>query len=175
MTPPQYPVGPLTAETPTSPERRQELITILEKAPAALRAAVAGLSAAQLDTKYKNWTVRQIVHHLADSHINAYVRFKLALTEETPTIKPYDETRWSELEDARTADIALSLALLDPLHARWVRLLRVMTPEQFDRTFYHPESNETIPLARSLNVYAWHCRHHTGQILWLREQHGWGK
>jgi hypothetical protein len=175
MTPPQYPAGPLVPEQEHHETQRRLHLEVLAMAPALLREAVAGLTAAQLDTKYKNWTVRQIVHHLADSHINAYVRFKLALTEEQPTIKPYDETRWSELEEARTGDIAVSLGLLEALHGRWVRLLRLMTPAEFERSFFHPESGEQVPLYRSLGVYAWHCRHHIGQIEWLRAQHGWKK
>jgi uncharacterized damage-inducible protein DinB len=175
MTPPQHPVGPEVPEEKTSPARQKELIAVIEETPAKLRAAVAGLTPGQLDTKYKNWTVRQIVHHLADSHVNAYIRFKLALTEDTPTIKPYDESRWTALEDDRTCDIAPTLTLMDGLHVRWGQLLRTMTQEQFERKFFHPESGQTNPLWRVLASYAWHCRHHTGQILWLREQHGWGK
>jgi uncharacterized damage-inducible protein DinB len=173
MTAPQFPVGPFVSEEPGSAQRRWELIAVLADVPVALRAAVAGLSEAQLDTRYRNWTVRQIVHHLADSHVNCYIRFKWALTEERPTIKAYDESRWAELEDSRTGDIAAPLALLDGLHACWVQLLRAMTDAQFERSFIHPESGETVPLWRALGYYAWHSRHHTGQILWLRGQHGW--
>src|SRR5690242_20659773 len=119
MAAPQYPAGPLEMDG-HDPRRRGEFIAVLEGAPAALRRAVAGLSDAQLDTRYRNWTVRQIVHHLADSHVNSYVRFKWALTEERPTIKAYDENRWVALEDSRAGDVAAPLALLDGLHARWV-------------------------------------------------------
>ncbi|MGH8244882.1 MAG: DinB family protein [Gammaproteobacteria bacterium] len=111
---------------------------------------------------------------MADSHVNSYVRFKWALTEDQPTIKAYDEGRWSALEDARAGDIGPPLALLESLHARWVQLLRSMSEEQFRRSFIHPESRETVRLFAALPYYAWHCRHHTGQILWLRERHGWG-
>lgn len=173
MTAPQYPAGPFVPEETFSKQRCQETITVLEQAPVALRAAVAGLNEAQLDTRYRNWTVRQIVHHLADSHVNAYVRFKLALTEERPTIKPYDEGRWVALEDSRLGSIAAPLALFEGLHASWVQLLRGLTAEQYARSYYHPEMGEDVPLFRALSSYAWHCRHHTGQILWLREQHGW--
>src|SRR5215469_6229183 len=131
MTAPQYPAGPLEPEDEYGPRRRAELIAVLEGAPAALRRAVAGLSEGQLDTRYRNWTVRQIVHHLADSHVNSYVRFKWALTEERPTIKAYDEGRWAALEDSRTGDIRAPLALLEGLHRRWVQLLRSMTEQQF--------------------------------------------
>jgi uncharacterized damage-inducible protein DinB len=173
MAAPQFPAGPFVPEDHYGPQQRGELIAVIEAAPANLRRAVAGLAASQIDTRYKNWTVRQIVHHLADSHVNCYVRFKLALTEETPTIKPYHEDRWVALEDSRRGDIGGPLALLDGVHACWVQLLRLMSEEQFARTFYHPESGETVRLDAAVASYAWHCRHHTGQITWLREQNGW--
>ena len=175
MTAPQYPAGPFAPDEHYNDRRRQESIATLEQAPASLRAAVEGLSEAQLDTRYRNWTVRQIVHHLADSHANAYVRFKLALTEERPTIKPYDEGRWVALADSRAGCIDAPLALLEGLHASWVQLLRGLTEDQFARTYFHPEMGEEVPLFRALGSYAWHSRHHTGQILWLREHHGWGQ
>jgi hypothetical protein len=170
---PQYPAGPFAAEDNNGPGRRDEFIEIIANAPAALRQAVASLSEAQLDTKYKNWTIRQIVHHVADSHINSYIRFKWALTEERPTIKPYDEGEWSALVDSRTGDIKTSLALLEALHARWVQLLRSLSTEQFGRSFHHPETGLTVTLNSALASYAWHGRHHTAQINWLREQRGW--
>jgi hypothetical protein len=145
MEPPQYPAGPDVPDENPTPGRRAELIAEIERAPAGLRRAVAGLSDAQLDTRYKNWTVRQIVHHVADSHVNAYVRFKLALTEDAPTIKPYDEGRWVGLDDERQGDVAVPLALLDGLHASWVRLLRSMTDAQFARTYFHPEAGPRCP------------------------------
>src|SRR5579859_4271198 len=126
MTAPQYPVGPFVPDDATRVPRRQELITVLADAPVALRAAVAGLTDAQLDTRYRNWTIRQIVHHIADSHVNSYIRFKWALTEETPTIKAYDEGLWARLDDSRLGDVQPALALLEGLHARWVQLLRSM-------------------------------------------------
>jgi hypothetical protein len=172
MTPPQYPVGSFVADERASSPRIEECIRVLEAAPAALRAAVAGASDAQLDTRYKNWTTRQIVHHIADSHVNSYIRFKWALTEDRPTIKAYDEGRWAGLDDSRAGSIDAPLALLDGLHHRWVQLLRTLSVAQFGRTFLHPESGEEIPLFRALGYYAWHSRHHTGQILWLR-QHDW--
>lgn len=173
MNAPKFPVGPLELEETYGPQRRDELIRIIDNAPAVLKRAVAGLSEAQLDTRYKNWTIRQIVHHLAHSHVNSYVRFKLALTEDQPTIKPYDEGRWADLEDARIGDIAAPLTLLDGLHASWVQMLRLMSEEQFARKFFHPESNSLVSLSAALCSYAWHCRHHTGQIDWLRQQQGW--
>jgi uncharacterized damage-inducible protein DinB len=173
MSPPQYPAGPLEPEDHYGPQRRGELIAGIEAAPATLRRAVAGLSDGQLDTRYRNWAVRQIVHHLADSHVHSYVRFKWALTEERPTIKPYNEEHWVALADARAGDISAPLALLEGLHACWVQLLRSMSEEQFARSFFHPETRETVSLNAALCYYVWHCRHHTGQIVWLREQNGW--
>jgi hypothetical protein len=173
MSPPQYPAGPPQPEEHYGPQRRGELIAVIEAAPAVLRRAVAGLSEGQLDTRYRNWTVRQIVHHLADSHVHSYVRFKWALTEERPTIKPYNEGHWVALEDARAGDISTPLALLEGLHACWVQMLRSMSEEQFARSFFHPETRETVSLNAAVCYYAWHCRHHTGQIVWLREQNGW--
>jgi hypothetical protein len=170
---PQNPAGVYTPEENYSPQRRDELIAVIEDAPAVLRKMVAGLSEDQLDTRYRNWTVRQIVNHLADSHLNSYIRFKWALTEEQPTIKAYDETRWAALEDSRTGDVRVPLALLEGLHARWVHLLRSLTAEQWARSFIHPESGLTVILTGSLCSYAWHCRHHTAQIQWLRDQRGW--
>jgi hypothetical protein len=175
MEPPHYPTGPDVPDEKPTPGRREELIVAIERAPAMLRQAVAGLTGAQLDTRYKNWTVRQIVHHVADSHVNAYVRFKLALTEDVPTIKPYDEGCWVDLDDARRGDVASPLALLDGLHACWVRVLRSMTTEQFARTYFHPERGDKVALSAALGSYAWHGRHHTAQILWLRESRGWGR
>jgi len=170
MDAPQYPAGPYEADTAFSDTRRDEHITEIAAAPARLRLAVAGLSAAQLETKYRNWTIRQITHHLADSHLNAYVRFKLALTEDRPTIKPYQEGRWADLADARTAEMEATLPLVAGLHARWVTLLRAMTPEQYARTYFHPEANTTVPLFEALGHYAWHGRHHTTQIRWVRRE-----
>jgi uncharacterized damage-inducible protein DinB len=173
MKAPQNPAGEFAAEETYGPARREEFIALIANAPAALRQAVAGLSEDQLDTRYRNWTIRQIVHHLADSHVNSYVRFKWTLTEERPTIKAYDESRWAALEDSRTGDVRPALALLDGLHARWAQLLRSMPPEQFARSFIHPETGKTVTLSAALCYYAWHCRHHTGQISWLRGQRGW--
>jgi uncharacterized damage-inducible protein DinB len=173
MDPPQNPAGEYVAKTGYSQERRDELIAIIEQAPGALRQAVAGLDDRQLDTRYRNWTIRQIVHHLADSHVHCYVRCKWTITEDLPTIKPYDEGKWSALPDALHGDIGPALALLEGLHARWVQLLRSMSDEQFGRCFYHPELKKALSLSEALTYYAWHCRHHTAQILWVREQRGW--
>jgi hypothetical protein len=173
MEPPQNPAGAFSPEEHYGSQRRQEFIAMIEAAPTALRHSVAGLSEDQLDTRYRNWTIRQIVHHLADSHVNSYIRFKWALTEDRPTIKAYDEGRWVALEDARTGAVGASLALLEGLHARWVQLLRSMTEGQFGRSFLHPETGQTVNLSAALCYYAWHCQHHTAQVRWLREHRGW--
>ena len=173
MDAPLHPVGPFEHEDCQSLERREGFVATLANAPAALRRAVDGLAEGQLDTRYRNWTVRQIVHHLADSHVNIYIRFKWALTEERPTIKAYDEGRWAALEDSRTGDVRAPLALLEGLHGRWAQLLRSMTEQQFARSFLHPETGQTVNLSAALCYYSWHCRHHTAQIRWLRERHGW--
>jgi uncharacterized damage-inducible protein DinB len=173
MDAPQNPAGAFVSEEGYGPERRQEFIADIEQAPAALARAVAGLTDGQLDTRYRNWTLRQIVHHIADSHVNSYVRFKWTLTEERPTIKAYDDGRWAALEDARTGDVRAPLALLEGLHARWLQLLRALTPEQFDRSFVHPETGKTVSLGAALCYYAWHGKHHTAQIVWRRAQQGW--
>jgi hypothetical protein len=173
MLPPQNPAGEPIAEVNLSTARRTELIAQIQELPTLLKVAVQGLTVPQLDTKYRNWTVRQIVHHLADSHVNAYVRFRLTLTEEQPTIKPYDESRWVELADARTGDVDVSLTLLASLHSRWVSLMRSMTVDQFARAYFHPEFNMIVSLDSALSSYARHGRHHLGQIEWLREQNSW--
>src|SRR5437870_4791261 len=133
MDAPQNPAGAFTPEEGYGPSRRAGLIADIENAPAAMSRAVAGLSEEQLDQRYRNWTLRQIVHHLADSHVNSFIRFKWALTEERPTIKAYDEGRWAALEDSRTGDVGPPLALLEALHARWAQLLRSLSDEQFGR------------------------------------------
>jgi uncharacterized damage-inducible protein DinB len=159
---------------PTGTEERRQWIAEIAACPARLRAAVAGLTAAQFDTPYRpgGWTVRQVVHHVPDSHLNAYVRFKLALTEDSPTIKPYDEAAWAELPDTAATPIEVSLDLLESLHARWVRLLESMTEADFARRFHHPESG-TMSLDTYLSGYALHCRHHVAHITRLRGRMGW--
>ena len=140
-----------------------------------MRSAVAGLNEGQLETPYRagGWTVRQVVHHVADSHLNSYIRFRWTLTEDTPTIKAYDETRWAELPDAKTAPVEVSLKLLESLHVRWVYLLETLDDEAFKRSFVHPETGEEISLERNLALYAWHGRHHCAHITALRERNGW--
>jgi uncharacterized damage-inducible protein DinB len=139
-----------------------------------MRAAVAGLSDEQLDTPYRDggWTVRQLVHHVPDSHLNAYTRFRLALTEPEPTIKPYDQAAWAELGDSRTAPIAMSLLLLEALHQRWVALLESLAAGDFERRFRHPEIG-LVTLGEVLGMYAWHGPHHVAHITALRHRNGW--
>jgi uncharacterized damage-inducible protein DinB len=170
----QYPVGKFEITPGTTHEQRRSLIESIAQTPARLRAAIANLSAKQLDEPYRpgGWTVRQVVHHLADSHVNAYTRFKLGLTEAEPTIKPYDENRWAMLEDGRYADPEVSLALLDALHRRWVMFLRSVQPEDFARTLNHPEIG-TMSLDGLLQDYEWHGRHHVAHVTSLRERKGW--
>jgi uncharacterized damage-inducible protein DinB len=153
---------------------RQQWLADIDETPARLWAAVTGLTEAQLDTPYRpgGWTVRQLVHHLADSHLNSYVRFRLALTEDEPTIKPYDQELWANLSDARTAPAGLSLTLLDTLHQRWVLLLRSLKPEDFTRALKHPELGR-VTLEKYLALYAWHGKHHVAHITGLRQRSGW--
>ncbi len=171
---PRYPIGRFEMPSSLSEDERRERIEIIAALPDELRRAVNGLAEPQLDTPYRpgGWTVRQLVHHLPDSHLNSYIRFRLALTEDEPTIKPYQEARWAELEDARTAPVALSLALLESLHERWVLLLRSMSEADFSRTFRHPERG-LMRLDTNLALYAWHGRHHLAHITSLRERMGW--
>ena len=169
-----YPIGKFTLSGPATAADRARRIAELAAAPAALRNAVAGLSDAQLATPYRpgGWTVRQVVHHVPDSHLNAYVRFKLAVTEETPTIKPYDEKAWAELPDVRTVPVEASLDLLARLHERWVAFLTALSESDWKRTFRHPELG-VVPLEKNLALYAWHGRHHVAHVSSLRERMGW--
>ncbi|HUX33737.1 MAG TPA: putative metal-dependent hydrolase [Gemmatimonadaceae bacterium] len=172
----RYPIGRFQRPAAVTAAERAAFIEAIAATPAALREAVRGLDDAQLDTPYRpdGWTVRQVVHHLADSHLNAYARLKLALTEMEPTIKPYDEAKWAALPDSRSPLVAESLALLDALHARWVFLLRAMTPADFGRTLVHPEHpGSPMTLDVLLAIYAWHGRHHVAHITALRERIGW--
>jgi uncharacterized damage-inducible protein DinB len=173
MTDLRYPVGKFSYAEPLHDEQKRKFVDDLVQAPANLRAAVEGLSEAQLDSPYRpeGWTVRQVVHHVPDSHANAYIRFKLALTEDEPTIKTYAEDRWAELPDSK-APIAVSLGLLDSLHDRWLRLLRSFTDEQWKRTFRHPEHGP-MTLEKTLALYAWHGRHHVAHITELRKRMSW--
>jgi hypothetical protein len=170
----RYPIGKFTYSGPPDEAQRSQFISEIEHAPAALRAAVKGLSPRQIETPYREggWTVRQVVHHVPESHMNAYIRFKLALTEDQPTIKPYMEDRWAQLPDAQSTPMEVSLALLDSLHDRFVRTLRLIKPEEWKRTFRHPEMG-VVPLEKNLALYAWHGRHHVAHITELRKRMGW--
>ena len=170
----RFPVGRFQRPASLSNEQRREAIDAIAIAPAKLRDAVRGLSDVQLDTPYRpdGWTVRQVVHHLPDSHANAFIRFKLGLTEDTPMIKPYNEAAWAQLEDARTTPIETSLSLVDGLHDRWVRLLNAMSSSDFERSLNHPE-NGVMTLDQLLALYAWHGKHHVAHITSLRSRHGW--
>src|SRR5580658_4244406 len=178
MTDLSYPIGKFHYEAPVtgslSEDQKLKLVDDISRTPANLRAAVSGLSLQQLDTPYRlgGWTVRQVVHHVPDSHMNAYIRFKLALTEAEPTIKPYEQQLWAELADTKSTPIEVSLTMLDSLHDRWVRLLRSLKPEDWKRTFRHPELG-TVSLDKNLALYAWHGKHHVAHITGLRERNAW--
>jgi len=174
----QYPIGKFEWIPPENDEqmskRRAHYIEVLLRLPAEVRSAVQDLNQKQLDTPYRDggWTVRQLIHHVADSHMNAYIRFKLALTEFEPTIKTYKQDLWAELGDSSETPAETSLQLIEALHARWVNLLRSMAAADFARTLHHPEQG-TVSLDRMLAMYAWHSAHHTAHITGLRERKGW--
>src|SRR5687767_8793097 len=170
----RFPIGPFEPVEPATPAIRGAAIADIAALPSQLRAAVTGLTDQQLDTPYRDggWTVRQVVHHLADSHINGFIRVKLALTEDHPTIKPYDENLWARLPDARLP-IDVSLPLIEAVHARWVVVYRGMSPADFARTFFHPESGITFTLDRHVQDYSWHGRHHVAHITALRQRLEW--
>jgi uncharacterized damage-inducible protein DinB len=170
----RYPIGRFEEPAAYDPAARVAFVTQLEEAPARLHQAVYGLAPFQLDTPYREggWTVRQVVHHVADSHLNSYVRFKLAVTEVEPLIKPYAEKAWAELADSATGEVELSLDLLAALHRRWVVFLRSLEAAQFALTFRHPERG-LMTLDRNLALYAWHGRHHAAHVTSLRERMGW--
>jgi len=174
MTELRYPIGKFQRKEALTAAERAECIRQIAEAPSRLRAAVAGLTDAQLSTPYRpeGWTVRQVVNHVPDSHLNAYIRFKLALTEDQPSIKTYREEVWAELIDARTAPVEHSLSLLDALHFRWVMLLRSLSEADLQRTFVHPDHG-VMRLEGLLQLYAWHGQHHTAHITNLRTRSGW--
>ena len=174
MADPRFPIGKFHYEGAPSQEQREKFIADIAQTPIALRAAVEGLSHPQLDTPYREggWTVRQVVHHVPDSHMNAYIRFKLALTEDEPTIKPYAEDRWAELQDTKSTPIEVSLVMLDSLHQRWVELLRSLDSNDWKRRFRHPEMG-VVALEKNVALYSWHGRHHVAHVTELRRQMGW--
>ena len=171
----RYPIGKFEPVKALTAAQRAACIDQVAAAPTQLRRAVAGLTPAQLDTPYREggWTVRQVAHHVPDSHMNAYLRFKFGLTEDAPAIKTYEEKDWARTPEVAATPVDVSLALLDALHTRWVTLLRAMTPQQFARTIRHPEWG-TPSLDAMLALYAWHGRHHTAHVTSLRERMGWG-
>ena len=170
----RYPIGPPVVPESMTSEDRAGFLAAIAATPARLRAAVAGLDDRRLDTPYRpgGWTVRQVAHHVADSHLHAYTRSKLALTEDNPTIKPYDEARWAELSDSRRP-IGGSLGLLDHLHERWVALLSSLAAESFRRTYFHPESKRQVTLDGVVATNAWHGAHHVAHVTELRRREGW--
>jgi uncharacterized damage-inducible protein DinB len=174
MPDPRYPIGKFSFEEPLTAAQKKQYLNDIEQTPARLRTAVRGLSDEQLNTPYRDggWTVRQLAHHVPDSHMNAYIRFKLALTEDEPTIRPYMEDRWAELPESKQAPIDVSLALLDSLHQRWTMVLRNIPDADWKRTFRHPEMG-LLSLEKTLALYSWHGRHHVAHVTTLREKMGW--
>ena len=170
----RYPIGPCPSKPVLTPDERRAAIDAIAQTPDRLKAAIAGLSPEQLDTPYRpgGWTVREVIHHLPESHMNSYVRFKLALTENEPTIKPYDQALWAKTAEVQQTPIEVSLTLLDALHKRWVILLRGMRPEEFSRRLVHPERG-TMTLDDVLTTYSWHGQHHVAHITSLRHRMGW--
>lgn len=171
----RYPIGNFSFNANADEKEIREWISEIEKLPAQIRNAVKGLSEEQLSATYRDngWTVKQVVHHLADSHINAYIRIKLALTENNPTIKPYEEAEWAKLDDAKNLPVEISLSLLGALHARWVHALKKLSADDFNKTVYHPESKKKMSVRYLAAMYAWHCRHHTAHITELRKRNKW--
>lgn len=170
----RYPIGKFSGRAAANEGERQQFLKDMEEAPANLKLAVQGLSEERLDTPYREggWTVRQVVHHVPDSHLNSYIRFKWALTENEPTIKTYYEDRWAELQDSKTTPIQVSLTLLDCLHQRWTNLLRSFKADDWNKTLRHPELG-VMTLDKMLALYAWHGRHHVAHITRLRERMQW--
>jgi len=174
MTDIRYPIGPLKIDDTITREKRLKYLDQFAETPAMLRQAVTGLASSQLDTPYRpqGWTIRQVAHHLADSHMNAYVRFKMALTEDNPTVKSYEQERWAELEDSHTAPVEDTLSVFDGLYRRWIILLRSLSPEGFARTLNHPDWG-TIRLDCYLSICVWHGIHHIAHIKGMRQRMNW--
>ncbi len=171
----KYPIGKFERQASIDQETRAELISVIKSFPQRLTTVVMELSEEQIDTPYRpeGWTIRQVVHHTADSHVNSYVRFRWAMTEDTPMIKAYDEKEWAELPDAKNAPIKFSLNLLKSIHARWTLLLERMTVDDFSRELGHPEWKNNLSLDDMLQLYSWHCTHHLAHITSLMERKGW--
>ena len=170
----RYPIGKFEKPQNATPQDRQQWIQAIESAPGQLRQAVEGLSEEQLDTPYRpeGWTIRQVVHHITDSHLNGYVRTKWTLTEDNPAIKAYDQALWAESPEARTGNVELSLPLLESLHRRWSEVLHSFEPDTWSRTFQHPQGGD-VSLDVNVALYAWHGAHHIAHITTLRERMGW--
>ncbi len=170
----RYPIGKFSAQESYSPEEIANNIKRIEELPARIESAAKSLSSAQLDTTYRDggWTLRQVIHHVPESHMNAYVRFKWTLTEDRPTIKPYDETQWARTPEI-SLDPGLSINLLKALHAKWVALLKSLSPAQLQRDFYHPDSKKYNRLDRMIAMYAWHGEHHLAHITSLKKRKNW--
>jgi hypothetical protein len=169
-----YPIGKFHFSGSLSEDLKRQAIDDIEETPTKLRSAVTGLSEDQLNTPYRpgGWTVRQVVHHVPDSHMNAYMRFKLALTEDEPTIKPYEQQLWADLADTKETPVEVSLTIVDALHDRWVRLLRSLHARDWQRTFRHPELG-LVSLEKNVALYAWHGKHHVAHVTSLRQRNGW--
>lgn len=170
---PDNPAGEFESVENYCESARAQRVQDIMRTPGGLRKTVMGLTEPQLNTRYRNWTIRQIVHHLADSHAHSYIRFKWALTESNPLIKAYEEADWVALDDCVVGSIDPPLAMLDGIHAKWAQLLQSLTPQQYSRTFVHPQTRETVSLWTALNYYSWHGKHHTAQIHWLCDANDW--
>ena len=170
----RYPIGKYIIQ-PFSAQQLKEWLNDIKFLPQRLEHAILNLDEAQLATPYRDggWTVKQLVHHVADSHMNAFIRFKLALTEDNPTIKPYDEAAWAEMNDTKNLPINISLTLLHALHSRWYEILKHMSAEDLNRTVFHPEHKKEMSLWFLLGMYAWHSKHHVAHVTALRERMGW--
>jgi uncharacterized damage-inducible protein DinB len=171
----RYPIGKFEFNSVAGNSEIKKWISDIEKLPPLLKKSLKGLDEKKLNTPYRQggWTVKQVTHHLADSHINAYARIKLALTENQPTIKPYDETLWAELDDAKNLSIKVSLSLLDALHTRWVHTLKKLSDSDYERSVFHPGSKREMSIKFLIHLYSWHGKHHCAHITSLRKRNKW--
>ncbi len=171
----KYPIGRYQKPEGATPQLQKEWIGVLQALPSWMDICIENLDEHQLHTPYREggWTIQQVVHHVADSHLNAYIRLKLALTEDNPTVKPYDENAWAQLVDTKVVPVNISVTMLHAMHHRMVALLQHMPPSDWERTYYHPEHQRDFPVWEMVAMYAWHSRHHTEHIRQLRERMGW--